>query len=99
MSIVKENIRMYGVHDFLIIGEFIEVIDGIVNLKRPFRIIPNGDGKITVGAIFLKEEWIKFHVSVGIELPVQPSLIDTYETYVSKVFGDIILTSNLNLSI
>jgi hypothetical protein len=101
MAVERDSIVMYYIAGAPIIGTMRSINNaGDITLDHPFRITPDGKGNISLGALFLKEEWITFNpANVGscMELSVLDSLKDVYIKYQQEAWSGIILPGNSGL--
>jgi hypothetical protein len=86
------KIRMFMTSEGAVIGEHDQggSTDALVKLKYPFRVIPGGDGKVTVAALFYREDWCIISPLTAIEVSVAEGFKDMYEQYVQEVHGLIV---------
>lgn len=94
--ITKENVKVFIVEGLsYIVAEVVIsdkcVINGIT-LKHPFRLTPSSDGAVSVGPIFVKEEFATInHDKIIAELDIPDAIYDLYIKYDQKIWSSIIL--------
>lgn len=73
------------------------LISDFVTLNHPLRLVPIDDGRLSVAAILMKEEWVTFSRASALEIDVAKGLADLYCEYEQKIHGSIILPSSGSL--
>jgi hypothetical protein len=99
--ITKENVKVFVVEGLgYLVAEVVIggncAIDGIT-LKHPFRLNPNSEGAMSVGPIFVKEEFATINPGKIIaELDIEDVIYDLYVKYDQKIWSSIIVPDSYN---
>ena len=95
----KDKVRAFVTFAGTVIGEEMSVTDAFIKMKHPFRLFPTQEGKVAVGALFVKEEWCNLPVLTSIEIDVTDGMKQLYAEYESQLFGSILAPSDRKLII
>ena len=104
----QDKVRMFITQLGPVIGEEViekapESADGMamlayksrVKLNHPLRLIPQGGDSVSVGPLFMKEEWCIVPDSC-MEISVENGIRKLYSDYETKIFSSIIIADQLN---
>jgi hypothetical protein len=97
VNISEDKVRIWIVEGLgYVLGQAEGMNDLYQKVKWPFKLMPNSSDGLSVGPLFLKEEWVNLSVEKIIaELPVEEKILGVFKKYVQKEFSGIILPEGI----